>query len=156
MASATILPALSAPFEFIDLPHGNSITLQVVAFEDGSGLIHPPNPSPKQVRIYMDQNGMTEPPTSGMPIGINVPVLRLFGARLDKASPSPYWDVSALTLQAQLLPLLDISSGSTPTTALEARKAVQPYGKVPLLAPITIKLTANGAKPQKRYSVEVL
>ena len=133
-----------------------SITLQVVAFQDGSGTIHPSNPTAKHVRQHMDQNALDAPPVAGTPITISVPVLRLFGARLDKASPSPYWDVSSRTLQAQLLPLLDVSAGSTPTTALEARKAAVSYGKVPLVSPITVKLTANGAKPQKRYSVEVL
>jgi hypothetical protein len=156
MASPTILPALSEPFEYIELPNGNSITLQVTAFEDGSGLIHPAVPTPKHVRQHMTQNVLTEPPTTGTPIGVQVPVIRLFGVRLDKASPSPHWDVSSLTLQAQLLPLLDVQAGSTPTTALEARRTVTSYGKVPLLTPITLKLTASGARPQKRYSVEVL
>jgi hypothetical protein len=156
MASQPMLPLLAEPFEYVDLPHGNSITLQVTAFEDGSGLIHPSNPTLKHVRQHMDQNGLTSPPAAGTPIGVQVPVLRLFGARLDKASPSPYWDISSRTLQAQLLPLLDVSAGSTPTTALEARRTVASYGKVPLLSAITIKLTANGARPQKRYSVEVL
>jgi hypothetical protein len=156
MANATILDALSEPFEYVDLAHSMSMTIQVTAFEDGSGLIHPSNPTPKHVRQHMDQNGLTEPPAANMPIGVQVPVLRLFGSRLDKASPSPYWDISSRTLQSQLLPLLDVQAGSTPTTALEARKLAVSYGKVPLQAPLTIKITANGARPQKRYSVEVL
>jgi len=151
-----MLNLLSEPFEYIDLAHSMSITLQVTAFEDGTGLIHPTNPSAKQVRLYMTQNQLTDPPVAGTPIGVQVPVLRLWGARLDKASPSPYWDISSLTLQAQLLPLLDVSAGSTPTTALEARKSGTTFGKVPLTSPITVKITANGARPQKRYSVEVL
>lgn len=156
MASNVQLAPLTEPFEYVDLASGNSITLQIIAFQDGSGTIHPAVPTAKHVRQHMDQNQLTEPPVAGMPISIVVPVLRLFGSRLDKASPSPYWDVSALTLQAQLLPLLDVSAGSTPTTALEARKSGVSYGKVTLHAPLTLKLTANGARPQKRYSVEVL
>lgn len=156
MASNTLPLLLDEPFEYVDLAHSMSMTLQVVAFQDGSGLIHPTNPSPKHVHQHMVENALEVAPAQGTPIGITVPVLRLFGARLDKASPSPYWDISSRTLQAQLLPLLDVSAGSTPTTALEARKSGVAYGKVPLLAPVTIKITANGARPQKRYSVEVL
>ncbi len=113
MASTTIFALLSEPFEYVDLAHSMSMTIQVTAFEDGSGLIHPTNPSPKHVRQHIDQNGLTEPPASGTPIGVQVPVLRLFGSRIDKASPSPYWDISSRTLQAQLLPLLDVQAGST-------------------------------------------
>lgn len=151
-----MLTNLDEPFEYIDLANGTSITLQIVAFQDGSGVIHPSNPTAKHIKQHMDQNQLAAPPVAGMPISITVPVLRLFGARLDRASPSPYWDVSSLTLQAQLLPLLDVSAGSTPTTALEARKSGTTFGKVTLTAPITIKITANGARPQKRYSIEVL
>lgn len=156
MATNTTLALLSEPFEYIDLANSMSMTLQIVAFQDGSGTIHPTNPTAKHVRQHMDQNQLAAPPVAGTPISITVPVLRLFGARLDKASPSPYWDISSLTLQAQLLPLLDVSAGSTPTTALEARNTGTSYGKVPLVSPITLKLTANGARPQKRYSVEIL
>jgi hypothetical protein len=151
-----MLNLLDEPFEYIDLANSMSITLQIVAFQDGSGVIHPSSPTAKHVRQHMQQNQLAEPPAAGMPISITVPVLRLFGARLDKSSPSPYWDISSLTLQAQLLPLLDVSAGSTPTTALEARKSGVSFGKVTLTAPITLRLTANGARPQKRYSVEVL
>src|ERR1700722_4103184 len=108
MANTSLLDALSEPFEYVDLAHSMSMTIQVTAFEDGSGLIHPSNPSPKHVRQHMDQNGLTEPPPPNTPIGVQVPVLRLFGIRLDKSSPSPYWDISSRTLQAQLLPLLDV------------------------------------------------
>lgn len=156
MANSTLLPPLDEPFEYVDLANSMSMTLQIVAFLDGSGQIHPSNPTAKHVRVHMDQNQLNAPPVEGTPISISVPVLRLFGSRLDKASPSPYWDISSLTLQAQLLPLLDVSAGSTPTTALEARKSGVSFGKVTLTAPITLRLTANGARPQKRYSVEVL
>jgi hypothetical protein len=156
MTSPNILNLLDEPFEYIDLAHSMSITLQVTAFWDGVGAIHPSNPTPKHVRIHMTQMGLTEPPVAGTPITLHINVLRLWGARIDKASPSPYWDISSKTLQAQLLPLLDVAAGSTPTTALEARRNSVLYGKVKLVAPLTIRLTANGARPQKRYSVEVL
>lgn len=151
-----MLSPLDEPFEYIDLANGMSMTLQVTAFEDGTGLIHPTNPTAKHVAAFMQQNALIQPPVQGTPIGIQVFVLRLFGSRLDKASAAPYFDISSRTLQAQLLPLLDVSAGSTPTTALEARKTAVSYGKVTLTVPLTIKMTAAGARPQKRYSVEVL
>src|SRR5258708_9062703 len=156
MSNTSLSALLDEPFEYIDLAHSMSMTIQVTAFEDGSGLIHPSIPTPKHVSLHMAQNGLTEPPPPNMPISVTVPVLRLFGIRLDKASPSPYWDISSRTLQAQLLPLLDVQAGSTPTTAIEARKSGLAYGKVPLVTPITLKITAAGARPQKRYSLEIL
>ena len=124
---------LPGPMELLDLEHQNSITLSLTSYQQGETTIHPKNPGPRQVRIYMQQNGLTEPPTSGTPISIRIPVLRVFGFRVDKPSPARYWDISSLTLQADLLPRLIASSGGT----------------------LNVTISANGYKPTKRYSVEV-
>jgi len=119
--------------ELLDLVHLDAITLAVTSAELGKTTIHPKSPSPRQVRIMMEQQGLTAPPPPGHPISNVIPVLRLYGKRLDKPSQSPYWDVSSLTLIAQLRPLLEQYRGST----------------------LNLTITANGVKPTKRYSVEV-
>ena len=80
----------------------------------------------------MQQNGLTEPPTAGTPITVQIPVLRVFGTRLDKPSPLHYWDISSKRLQADLLPRLTIHAGST----------------------LTVTISAMGEKPTKVFSVE--
>lgn len=123
---------LPGPMELLDLEHGNQITLRLERFEQGTTLIHPKQPSPRQLRIYMQQNGLTAPPAPGTPISNRIPVLRVFGSRVDQPSPLHYWDVTSLTLQADLLPRLLAHQG----------------------LPLTVTLTAHGYKPTKRYSVE--
>ena len=124
---------LPEPMEFVDLEPGASMTLRVDSFQDGSTLIHPRLTTARHVRIHMQQNALTAPPPAGTPIGVEVPALRLVGERLDQNSPAHYFDVSSKTLRADLL--ARFSSG--------------------LALPAVLKLTANGQKPQKRYSVEV-
>jgi hypothetical protein len=126
------VPVLAEPLEFLDLEHANSVTLALTSFQQGQAAIHPKAVTPRATRIYMDQNGLTEPPAPGTPITNWVPVLRVFGARIDKPSPLSYWDISSKTLQANLLPRLIANQGGT----------------------LTVTLTANGVKPTKRYSVE--
>jgi hypothetical protein len=126
------LSELPGPYELLDLEHGNSIVLQILNHARGFMEIHPINPSPRQVRIMMLQQGLTAPPAPGTPITNQVPALRLYGQRLDAASPARYWDVTALTLQADLLPRLQVAGGS----------------------PLVVKITAHGVKPTKRFSVE--
>jgi len=126
------LAELPEPIELIDLEHGNSIVLSITSFQTGKILIHPKNPGPRQVSIYMQQNGLTAPPAPGTPISNWVPDLRVFGTRLDKPSPLKYWDISGKRLQAQLVPMLEMHRGAL----------------------LTVKLTAHGEKPQKTYSVE--
>lgn len=123
---------LPGPMELLDLEHQNAITLSITSYQQGETTIHPKAPGPRQLRIYMQQNGLTEPPTPGTPISIRVPVLRVFGVRVDKPSPARYWDITSLTLQADLLPRLIAYQGGT----------------------LNVTLTANGHKPTKRYSVE--
>lgn len=123
---------LPEPIEFLDLEHLHSITLALTSYQLGLVLIHPKVITSRQVRLYMQQNGLTEPPTAGTPISVQIPVLRVFGNRLDKPSPLHYWDISSKRLQADLLPRLQVSQGSI----------------------LTVTITADGEKPTKVFSVE--
>jgi hypothetical protein len=123
---------LPEPIELLDLEHGNAISLSIDRFEMGQTLIHPTQITPRHVRIHMQQNGLTAPPVAGTPISVMIPVLRVFGTRVDQPSPLHYWDISSKTLQADLLPRLIANQGGV----------------------LTVTLTANGYKPTKRYSVE--
>lgn len=125
---------LEGPMEYVDLMPGASMTLRIDTLVDGESIIHPVVVTPRHRRMHMDQRGLTEPPAPGAPIDVQVPTLRLLGQRLDEPSPAKYFDVSSKTLRADLLSRF-------------------PQGNY---LPATIRLTANGAKPQKRYSVEVL
>jgi hypothetical protein len=122
---------LPEPFEYIDLHHGESMILRITSYEQGEGEIYPTKPSPRQVAAFMREHGLTEPPTPGTPIGVTVPIMRLFGQRLDEQSDAPYWDASSKTLQAALRGYL-----------------TRNYG-----VPVEVKLTAVGAAPYKRYSI---
>lgn len=124
---------LPEPYEFLDLHHGNSVMLRVDSWLDGSAVIHPHNPTPRHVRQHMAQNNLAEAPAVGTPIGVEVPVLRVVGARLDQPSSQTYWDISSKRLRADLL----------------ARFTNNPS------LPIVVTLTAEGQKPTKRYSVEM-
>lgn len=125
---------LAEPMEFLDLEHGNSIQLRITSYEIGTTVIHPTKLTPRHHRLHMDQNGLTEPPAPGTPISVRIPVLRVHGERLDTPSPLRYWDISSKTLTADLEPRLRAAAG----------------------VPLDVVLTANGYKPTKRYSVEVL
>ena len=125
---------LPEPLEFVDLDHDDSITLRVDSWQDGSVVIHPTAVTPRHVRIHMNQNALSVPPPAGTPISIEVPALRLNGQRVDKLNSLTHFDISSKTLRADLLARL---TGG-------------------LSLPATIRLTANGHKPRKRYSVEVL
>jgi len=126
-------PLLPEPIELLDLEHGNSIKLRIDKYDRGSIVIHPKEVSNRHLRLYMDQRGLTEPPSAGTPISIEIPALRVYGERLDKASPLHYWDITSKTLQADLLPRLYQNLGPG----------------------LVVTFTANGYKPTKRYSVEV-
>lgn len=124
---------LGEPYEFVDVPPGGSFSMRVTAYQDGSAVIHPRNPSPRHIRQFMEQSGISAPPVSGTPIAVEVQVLRLFGDRLDEPSPMHYFDFSSKTLRADLL----------------ARLAAG------LVLPFNLSLSANGHAPKKRYSVSV-
>jgi hypothetical protein len=123
---------LSEPMEYLDLEHGDSIVLSITRSEMGAAQIHPTAVTPRNIRLHMQQNQLSEPPAPGTPITVRIPVLRLFGTRIDKPSPLSYWDISSKTLQANLWPRLKAYEGSI----------------------LTVTITANGYKPTKRYSVE--
>ena len=125
---------LDEPMEYIDLMHGASMTIRVDRIADGTAVIHPHTVTDRHRRQHMDQRGLTEPPPAGTPISVEVPVLRLFGARLDEPNARAYFDTSAKTLRADLL--ARFNGGAA--------------------LPMIIRLTANGQKPFKRYSVETL
>jgi len=125
---------LSEPYNYIDLLPGASIVLRVTSYEDGEAVIHPKNVTQRHIRQHMDQRGLTAPPAPGTPISVETPVLRLYGSRQDEASPASYWDISSKTARADLLARL--------------------MHGLPL--PSMITLTANGAAPLKRYSIQTL
>ena len=124
---------LAEPIELVDLHDGESMTLAIGGFLDGTIVIHPKNPTHRHLRQHMDQRGLNAPPPAGTPISVEVPAIRLLAQRLDKPSPAPYFDVTSKTLRADLL----------------ARLTNNPH------LPLTVTLTAHGKAPQKRYSVEL-
>jgi len=125
--------SLPEPIEYLDLEHQESIVLQITKYELGTTTIHPKVITPRHIRTHMEQNSLLSPPPPGTPITVRVPTLRVWGSRVDAASPMTYWDVSSKRLIADLTPRLYAAGG----------------------APITVTLTAAGTKPTKRYSVEV-
>jgi|SRR5208282_3009050 len=125
-------PDLPEPMEFLDLEHGASVQLTITKYELGTTTIHPKDVSSRQVRLFMQQNGLTDPPAPGTPITVRIPVLRIFGTGPEGFGPSGYLDVSSKTLIANLQPRLYANGGQ----------------------PLTVTVTANGYKPTKRYSVE--
>ena len=127
-----VQPHLPEPYELLDLEHGTSIRLSIDRFELGTMLIHPTAITPRQIRLYMIQNQLTEPPAPGTPISVAIPVMRVHGIRLDEPSPLSYWDITSKTLQAQLFPMLQAHRGGVWTGTI----------------------TPHGYKPTKRYSVE--
>jgi len=128
-AAPTDLPE---PYEFLDLEHAGSITLNITSYEIGTALIHPVDPKPRQVRLYMMLIGSDVPPAPGTPITNRVAVMRVFGQRIDKPSPLHYWDISSKRLQADLLPRLQTRAGGV----------------------LSVTITATGYKPTKLFSVE--
>lgn len=123
---------LPEPYEFLDLEHGATFSVSIHRWQMGTALIHPTAITPRQIRLYMLQNGLTAPPAAGTPISIRIPVLRVFGHRLDEVSPISYWDISSKRLQANVFPRLELNQGR----------------------PLILTFTAHGYKPTKVYSVE--
>ena len=124
---------LPEPYNYIDLAHNDSMTLNVHMWQDGEATIHPTVVTQRHVRQHMEQNGLTAPPPAGTPITITTPVLRLHAARVDQPSNAAYFDLSSKTARADLLARLQ--HGAT--------------------LPLRITLLAQGVKPQKRYSITV-
>lgn len=130
-AIATAPTDLPEPYEFLDLEHAGSITLNITSYELGTGLIHPTAITPRQIRLYMMQNQLANAPAPGTPITVRIPVLRVHGQRIDKPSPLHYWDISSKRLQADLLPRLQTHAGGV----------------------LSVTITADGYKPTKTFSV---
>lgn len=124
---------LPGPMNLFDLEHESSVRLALTHYQVGSTVIHPTKVTPRHVRTYMEQHDLSAPPPSGTPISITVPVLRVFGERLDAVSPEKYWDITSKTLMADLEPRLNAAAGTQ----------------------LIVTITANGYKPTKRYSVSV-
>ena len=103
---------LKKPWELLDISDGYSLTFHVLRYELGT------------VEVTRRYDGAT----------ITIPTTRLFVAPGDKSHGLPYWDVTSLTLQAQLKPWLD-----NPSTR----------GR-------TFTVRAQGVRPQKRFALEVL
>ena len=131
-AIAALPSDLQEPYEFLDLEHLGSISLNITSYQLGTGLIHPTAITPRQVRLHMMQNGLAEPPTPGTPITVRIPVMRVFGQRIDQPSALHYWDISSKRLQADLLPRLQTHAGGV----------------------LSVTITATGYKPTKVFSVE--
>jgi hypothetical protein len=131
-AIAALPTDLQEPYEFLDLEHLGSITLNLTSYQLGTGLIHPTAITPRQVRLHMMQNGLSAPPVAGTPITVRIPVMRVFGQRVDQPSPLHYWDISSKRLQADLLPRLQTHAGGV----------------------LSVTITATGYKPTKVFSVE--
>jgi hypothetical protein len=122
---------LPEPYEFLDLHDGESITLRIDSFTDGSAVIHPNNPTPRHVRIHMEQKSLDGPPAPGTPIQNEISILRIVGRRVDGDNLEGYWDISSKRLRADLL----------------ARLTNRQSG------PLTVSISAHGHKPHKRFSV---
>lgn len=78
------MPDLPGPMEIFELRDGESRAFTVTRSEEGTTLIHP----------------------ATAPQGKQIPVLRLHVESLDKPTFPHYYDVTSLTLQAQLRPLV--------------------------------------------------
>jgi hypothetical protein len=123
---------LPDPCDFVDLNEGERMTLSIDRWEDGSTIIHPNHPSPRHVRQHMEQRNLEAPPAPGTPISVEIPVLRLYGQRVDQTSPCRYFDVTSKRLRADLL------------ARLTNRENM----------PLVVTISASGMRPRKRYSVE--
>ena len=104
---------LPEPMEYLELMDGEKVELRINKFEWGQTDIRP---------RY-----------AGAPETKRIPVLRLYAAPGAKLIGAPWWDVTSLTLQAQLRPhLVDLAAAERP-----------------------FFIVAHGAAPRKRFSVEI-
>jgi len=106
------LRRLPGPYEILELRDGETAILQIVSWERGSIVIHPRYP--------------------GAPPEKEIPVLRVHVPETVKPYPPRYYDITAKTLQAQLLPLL-------------TEPGYENYEYV---------ITAHGVAPRKRFTLE--
>jgi len=106
------LRRLLGPNEILDLADRQSVTLRIINWEHGMETIHPRYP--------------------GAPAEKDIEVLRLHLAPGVKATPPMYYDLTAKTLIAQMLPLLE-------------RRGFENYLYV---------ITKYGVPPKARFTVE--
>ena len=106
------LRRLPGPYEILELADRESIDLRVVSWERGTMEIHPKYPGAPEVK--------------------EIPVLRVHVPVAVKALAPHYYDITAKTLQAQLLPLL-------------LERGFERW---------TYRVTAFGVAPRKRFSLE--
>jgi len=109
---AEVLRRLPEPYEILELADGQRLALRIVGWERGTMVIHPRWP--------------------GAPEEKEIPVLRVHVSEATKPYPPRYFDITAKTLQAQLLPLL-------------SEPGYENYEYV---------VTAHGVAPRKRFTVE--
>jgi hypothetical protein len=103
---------LESPFEILELDDGEEIILTIQKFQEGEMVIHPKHQEGEKVII----------------------ALRVFVPESEKTLFPYYWDLTASTLVAQLLPIL---------------KNGRFLGK-------QFKIKKYGVAPRARFSLEVL
>jgi len=106
------LRPLPEPHEILELADGETVVLRIISWERGSMVIHP---------RY-----------AGAPAEKTIPALRVHVPETVKPYPPRYWDITAKTLQWQLLPLL-------------TEPGYENYEYV---------ITAHGVAPRKRFTLE--
>jgi len=106
------LRPLVGPYEILELGDGESVTLEITSWERGSMEIRPRWPGAPPVKV--------------------IPALRVHLTERSKPYPPRYYDITAKTLQAQLLPLL-------------SEPGFERYEYV---------ITAHGVAPKKRFTLE--
>ena len=103
---------LDSPADLLELHDGQSVEFSPLRFLSGELVI--------------------QPRTS--PVGKTVPALRIWVSLADKPSGAPYWDVTAGTTIARLLPILpELVSGRR-----------------------RLRLTMRGIAPASRHQIDVL
>ena len=103
---------LDPPAEILDLADGESVTLRVLRYERGGLFITP----------------------RGAPAGRDVEAVRLHVSPEDKPVGAPYWDLTARTTIARLLPVLD--------QLVSTRRP--------------IRITKHGVAPAARHQIDFL
>jgi hypothetical protein len=106
------LAMLPEPYEFLELADKSSIRLRIQSYDYGLALIKPKYP--------------------GAPAQKEIKVLRFHMDRKDKPTAPHYWDFTASTAIASILPMLRAN-----------------YHKTKVLV-----LTAQGVAPKKRFTVD--
>ena len=105
-------PTIPGPYEYLDLPDGGTVDLDIVNWEQGTSEISPKYEGAPPSKIIKDLRVHVRPGT--------------------KESFPYYWDLSAQTLQAQLMPLLMARDFES----------------------FTYRITKRGVAPKARFTLE--